>query len=124
VTNLAEKEAIKRRRAVRIGRELLPDSLKTLQMVFDTGQTFPVETFDASTLGLGLIVPLPVDELGQHSGVMLQANDLSFRLIGEIVFLFPQGKDACRAGIQFTQTIALEGYLDLLPMEQLGQGPV
>ena len=105
----------KRRRVVRVGRELLPDALKALTMVFDSGEVHPVETFDASTLGLGLIVPVPREVLALHPGVMLQAHDQSFRLIGEVVFIIPQGKDTCRAGIQFTQTIAIEGYLSLLP---------
>lgn len=119
MTDIEQSDPIKRRRVARIGRELLPDSLKALKMVFDTGDIYPVETFDASTLGLGLIVPLPESVVRQNLGVMLQANDLSFRLIGEVVFIIAQGPDTCRVGVQFTQTIAIEGYLDILPMDQI-----
>lgn len=108
-------DQIKRRRVERIGRDRLPDSLKTLTMIFDTGERYPVETFDASTMGLGLIVPLPEAVMREHLGILLQGEDDSFKLIGEVVFLIPQGEKHCRAGVQFTQTLAIEHYLSLMP---------
>jgi hypothetical protein len=108
-------DQIKRRRVERIGRDRLPDHLKALVLVFDTGEEIEVETFDASTLGLGLSVPRNVDVVREHVGVLVRAPDHAFRLIGEIVFIIPVGSEACRIGVQFSQTIAVEGYLALLP---------
>lgn len=110
-------EGAKRRRVERIGRDRLPDALKTMIMVFDTGEEVPVETFDASTMGLGLSVPLPAEVAREHVGIMLRAIDRSFRLLGEMVFIIADGKEACRVGVQFTQTIAVGGYLALLPKD-------
>jgi hypothetical protein len=108
-------DQIKRRRVERIGQDRLPDHLKKLVLVFDTGEEIAVETFDASTLGLGLSVPRSADAVREHVGVLIRASDHAFRLLGEIVFIIPVGGQACRIGVQFTQTIAVEGYLALLP---------
>ncbi len=109
-------DQVKRRRVERIGRDRLPEHLKSLVLVFDTGEEIGVETFDASTLGLGLNVPLSADLVREHVGVMLRAPDHGFRLLGEIVFIIAVGGQNCRIGVQFTQTIAIESYLALLPI--------
>ena len=111
----SHEENLKRRRVERIGRERLPECLHSLEMMFASGDRIPVETFDASTLGLGLNVPRSAEVMTQDMGVLLQPNEEDFKLIGEVVFIIPMGPDACRVGVQFTQTIAIEKYLELLP---------
>lgn len=102
------------RNAERIGRERLPTSLHTLLMVFDTGEETVVETFDASTMGLGLTANLSAEILRENVGVLLRPSDNSFNLIGEVVFVMEHGSDKCRFGVQFTQTIAIHKYLQLI----------
>lgn len=105
----------KRRRVARIGCDRLPPELLNMTMSFADGTRMAVETFDASTMGLGLIVPRPIDEVRGEVGVLLEHEPSEFKLIGEVVFSMPQGPKACRVGVQFTQTIAIETFLSLLP---------
>ncbi len=100
--------------AERIGRERLPTSLHSLILVFDTGEESKVETFDASTVGLGLTANLSAETLRENVGVLLRPTDNSFNLIGEVVFVMEHGPDKCRFGVQFTQTIAIHKYLQLI----------
>ncbi len=83
-------------------------------MVFDTGEENPVETFDASTMGLGLSAELLPTVMDENVGILLKPVDDSFQLIGEVVYVIPDGDTGCRFGVQFTQTIAVHKYLALL----------
>ena len=101
------------RRAKRIGRESLPEILHCLTMVFDTGEENPVETFDASTMGLGLSATLSPGDMEENVGILLRPADNSFQLLGEVMYVIPQ-EGGCRFGVQFSQTIAVHKYLELL----------
>lgn len=90
-----------RRKAGRIGREKLPAALKSFTMVTQSGRMAAVTTYDASTLGLGLIVPLSPDIMRAESTVTLYAADDSFSLDGYVMFTIPDGVGRCRIGIQF-----------------------
>lgn len=106
------------RRERRIPRSELPEDLHHLIMVFDTGEETPVTTFDASTMGLGLEVPLPVVAFDDNVGVLLRPANNGFQLIGEIVFVIGHEPGKSRLGIQFTQTIAVQKYLELLDPDE------
>jgi len=109
---------IEQRRERRIPRAELPLELHQLVMVFDTGEETPVSTFDASTMGLGLEAPLPVAAFDDNVGILLRPESNDFQLIGEIVFVIGHEPGKCRLGIQFTQTIAVQKYLELLDVDQ------
>ena len=102
------------RRAERIGCERLPASLQRMVMIFDTGERNQVDTFDASTLGLGLRVPLAVPEMEEHVGILLESIDGSFKLLGEVVFCMAIDVASCRIGVQFSQTLSTGTYKELL----------
>lgn len=104
---------IEQRRAERIGRERLPEELHQLTMVFDTGETSMVEVFDASTLGLGLNTERTPETFEDNVGVLLRNDDESIILLGEVVFVMKQPGGA-RLGVQFTQTIAVGRYMQLI----------
>ncbi len=106
-----------KRREQRIPYMELPDALHKMVMVFDTGEETRVETFDASTLGLGVKAPLPVAAFDDNVGVLLRPEDNSFQLIGEIVFVIGHEPGVSRLGIQFTQTIAVQKYIELLGVQ-------
>lgn len=112
---------IEQRSVRRIPRHALPEALHHLSMVFGSGRKTPVEIYDASTMGLGLVVPLSVAEFSDDTTVMLEPGDQSFQLVGEIVFVIGHLPGESRVGVHLTQSISISTYLELLG-EDFDQG--
>ncbi len=104
-----------RRKVERIGRELLPENLRSFTMILASGKMTVVSTYDASTYGLGLTVPLKAELMKGQTHVSLYPEDDSFCLDGYVVFVIPDGAGRCRVGVQFGRLQSGEKYLEILP---------
>ena len=102
------------RRVGRIPREMLPENLKSFTMVLPNGRMSVVTTYDASIYGLGLIVPMKPELVGNQANVTLYPEDNSFSLFGYVVFLIPDGSNRCRIGVQFGKLQSGDIYLEML----------
>ena len=101
----------RRVRRVRV-RELRPE-LRKFVLVTESGAMFNCETFDASTLGLGLMIPALTDGPEEGDTLTVLAYDRSFSLKGEVVFV-NLVNDEWRLGIQFLDECQQSKYHILL----------
>jgi hypothetical protein len=102
------------REAARIPIEKLPELLRGFTIRFGFREVIRVDTYDASTKGLGFTSPYGLDhfQIGDH--VVLDALDESFRLIGEVRYISQKSENKNRVGLIFKKTKTLKEYHDRL----------
>jgi len=83
-------------------------------MVFGSGRRIEVETYDASTLGLGLVAPIGLADFEDDVDVTLEPVDQGFRLSGEIVFAIGHRPGESRVGVELTRSSEIGKYHELL----------
>ena len=88
-----------KRRVIRVKDNLLHPALRVFRLVTQTGDACTVRTYDASSLGLGLILPVDAPPIGEGDSLVIQAHDGEFRLKGKVVFC--AGGEVRRIGLQF-----------------------
>jgi hypothetical protein len=111
------------RLAIRYSVDSLPDNLQTFLLDGMGDRAVEVETFDASSIGIGLIATAPstLFTVGDH--IILNSVYDKVKLVGEIRFVHSKNDDSCQLGIQFKQSRSLARYRQLLStvVEKSGQ---
>ena len=88
-----------KRRVIRVKDNLLHPALRLFRLVTETGDACTVRTYDASSLGLGLILPVDAPAIREGDALVVWSHDGEFKLKGKVVFL--AGGEVRRIGLQF-----------------------
>ena len=96
----------------RISVENLPESLRSFLLRFENGVELIVKTIDASSIGIGLHVPLPVYAITEFN-VTLESLAGDFTVSDEIVYVKAMNPGSSRVSIKFSKPGNLEKYKNL-----------
>ncbi len=103
-----------RREFQRIGADDLPECLKAFIIDFGLGDEIRVETYDASSGGVGISASFPATKFIKGERVVLKSLDKNFQLSGKIVYVIEKSDNLCRLGIKFKKTKSLALFNELL----------
>lgn len=103
-----------KRMAERYNVEKLPENLKSFLLDTLQDKDFMAETYDASSIGIGLSVPNHISLFSLNDHIVLKSLDDDFRLVGQIRYVHDRGSEGCRIGIEFKQSKSLALYRSLL----------
>lgn len=103
-----------KRQIERINVDRLTENLKNFTLDRLVGSEVFVETYDASTIGLGLSVPMPSTEFKTKDHIVIRTIDGKHKLVGEIKYVYEKSSDSCRVGLEFKQTRSLLLYSQML----------
>ncbi len=95
-TSMAESN---KRRVIRIQDHLLHPALRIFRLVTANGVACTARTYDASSLGLGLVIPQDSGPIPIGETLTVHAHDKSFKLQAKVIFA--SLKPERRIGIQF-----------------------
>jgi len=105
---------IEKRMAERYVVEKLPENLRTFLLDTLQDKDFMAETYDASSIGIGLSVPTHINLFSLNDHIVLKSLDDDFRLVGQIRYIHDRGSQGCRVGIEFKQSKSIALYHNLL----------
>ncbi len=105
---------VEKRLATRYSVEKLPSKLKAFLVDTLQGKDFMGETYDASSIGIGLSLPLPATSVSMNDHIVLKSVEEDFKLVGQIRFLHDKGSEGCHVGVEFKQSKSLNLYRSLL----------
>ncbi len=103
-----------KRMAERYNVEKLPENLKSFLLDTLQDKDFMAETYDASSIGIGLSVPNHISLFSLNDHIVLKSLDDDFRLVGQIRYIHDRGNEGCRIGIEFKQSKSISLYRSLL----------
>jgi hypothetical protein len=109
----AEQKNTDRRNQRRIPAEKLPDVLKTFYVQFENGERCRAKTVDASSDGIGLVLPLPIFSIKEYT-ITLEPLNGSFKITDELVYIKPINDRASKVSIKFSHANDLSTYRALL----------
>jgi|BioPla2DNA2_1021312.scaffolds.fasta_scaffold22686_3 hypothetical protein len=103
-----------KRAAVRYNVDVLPENLKHFLLDASIDKDVMAETYDASSMGIGLSLDTSVTIFSINDHIILKSLNNDFRLVGKIRYVYDRGPSGSRIGLEFRNTKSLELYRSLL----------
>ena len=103
-----------KRLAIRYPVDKLPENLKTFMVDILRGAAIEVATFDASSIGIGLVARVPSTSFSIYDHIVLNSVGDDFRLVGQIRYIHSKNDNSCQLGVEFKQSKSLNLYQSFL----------